>query len=259
MVNTALYNRNIANAYCWLQNFKDAYQPAKNAYEIRKAILGRHPDTARSAFQMAQICRYSEDSHAAKEFYEEAWEIEKSLGQGNHSEVMVSIVERYETILREGERKDQFRQEAFDFFLRHWDEERAFEGFEFSLANKRIIDSVKKRLGEFGDRQTQERYQKEALWFYEGAWNSPDTRKLPDTAREEILQTLCRLCAQLCEKSKAEKYSNEAFSFHEKKWKRNKEGMSERDRIAILTILVHMATSQVKEKKKQKYESLLKV
>ena len=35
--------------------------------------------------------------------------------------------------------------------------------------------------------------------------------------------------------------------------------MSERDRIAILTILVHMATSQVKEKKKQKYESLLKV
>ena len=259
MVNTALYNRNIANAYCWLRNFDDAYQPAKNGYEIRKVVLGRHPWTARSAFQMAEICRSLEDFDEAEEFYEEAWEIEKSLGQGNHSEVMVRIVESYEAILLKGKRKNQFRQEALDFYLRYWDEEKAFEGFEFSLANKRVIDSINERFSEFGDRQTQERCQKEALWFYEGAWNSPDTRKLPDTAREEILQTLCSLCAQLREKSKAEKYSNEAFSFHEKKWKRNKEGMSKQDRIAILTTLVHMATSQMKEKKKQKYESLLKV
>ena len=73
----------------------------------------------------------------------------------------------------------------------------------------------------------------------------------------------CKLFAvsvpSFARKSKAEKYSNEAFSFHEKKWKRNKEGMSKHDRIAILTTLVHMATSQMKEKKKQKYESLLKV
>ena len=259
MVNTALYNRNIANAYCWLRNFEDAYQPAKNGYKIRNSILGRHPWTARSAFQTAEICRSLEDFDEAEEFYEEAWKIEKSLGQGNHSEVMVRIVESYEAILLKGKRKDQFRQEALDFYLRYWDEERAFEGFEFSLANKRVIDSINERPSEFGDRQTQKRYQNEALWFYEGAWNSPDTRKLPDTAREEILQTLCRLCAQLCEKSKAEKYSNEAFSFYEKKWIRNKEGMSEHDRIAILTTLVHMATSQMKEKKKQKYESLLKV
>ena len=236
MVNTALYNRNIANAYCWLQNFKDAYQPAKNAYEIRKAILGRHPDTARSAFQIAEICRRFKDLNKGKEFYEEAWEIEKSLGQGNHSEVMVRIVESSEGFFLEGKRKDQFRQEVFDFFLRYWDEERAFEGFEFSLANKTVIDSINERLSEFGDRQTQERYQKEALWFYEGAWNSPDTRKLPDTAREEILQTLCELCKQLREKleGKAEKY--------EKKWKRNKDGMSERDRMDILTTLVVMST-----------------
>ena len=208
---------------------------------------------------MAEICRRLKDLNKGKEFYEEAWEIEKSLGQGNHSEVMVRIIESYEAMLLKGKRKDEFRQEAFDFYLRYWNEERAFEGFEFSPANKRVIDSINERLDEFGDLQTKKRYQKEALWFYEGAWNSPDTRKLPDTAREEILQTLCRLCAQLCEKSKAEKYSNEAFSFHEKKWKRNKEGMSKHDRIAILTTLVHMATSQMKEKKKQKYESLLKV
>ena len=151
MLNTALFNRNIANAYCWLRNFKDAYQPAKNAYEIRKVILGRHPDTARSAFQIAEICRDLEDSDEAKKFYEEAWEIEKSLGQGNHSEVMVRIVESSEGFFLEGKRKDQFRQEVFDFFLRYWDEERAFEGFEFSLANKRVIDSINKRLDEFGD------------------------------------------------------------------------------------------------------------
>ena len=57
----------------------------------------------------------------------------------------------------------------------------------------------------------------------------------------------------------AEKYNNEAFRFYEKKWKRDKERMSERDRIDILTTLVDMATSQMKEKKKQKYKSLLKV
>ena len=35
--------------------------------------------------------------------------------------------------------------------------------------------------------------------------------------------------------------------------------MLERDRIDILTTLVDMATSKMKEKKKQKYKSLLKV
>ena len=68
MVNTALYNRNIANAYCWLRNFEDAYQPAKNGYKIRNSILGRHPWTARSAFQMAEICRSLEDFDEAEEF-----------------------------------------------------------------------------------------------------------------------------------------------------------------------------------------------
>ena len=63
---------------------------------------------------MAEICRSLEDFDEAEKFHEEAWKIEKSLGQGNHSEVMVRIVE----ILLKGKRKDQFRQEAFDFYLR---------------------------------------------------------------------------------------------------------------------------------------------
>ena len=67
---------------------------------------------------MAEICRSFEDFDEAEKFYEEAWKIEKSLGQGNHSEVMVRIVESYEEILLKGKRKDQFGQEAFDFYLR---------------------------------------------------------------------------------------------------------------------------------------------
>ena len=155
--------------------------------------------------------------------------------------------------------KISFDKKHSTFTYADWDEGRAFQGFEYSLTNKKFIDSITKKLSEFGDQQTQKRYQNEALWFYEGAWNSPDTRKLPDTDREKILETLCGLSAQLREKSKAEKYSNEAFRFCEKKWKRNKEEMSEHDRMAMLTTLVNMATSQMKEKKKQKYESLLKV
>ena len=193
---------------------------------------------------MAEICRSLEDFDEAEKFYEEAWKIEKSLGQGNHSEVMVRIVESYEEILLKGKRKDQFRQEAFDFYLRWLGRGKSLPRFWiFSHQQESYwFNNQKAELSEFGDQQTQKRYQNEALWFYEGAWNSPDTRKLPDTDREKILETLCGLCAQLREKSKAEKYSNEAFRFCEKRWKRNKEEMSEHDRMAMLTTLVNMAT-----------------
>ena len=258
MANTALYNRNIANAYCWMRKFEEAYQPAKNGYEIRKVILGKHPWTARSAFQMAEICRSLEDFDEAEEFYDEAWEIEKSLGQGNHSEVMVRIVESYEAMLK-GVRKEQFQKEAFEFYLRYWEEERAFEGFEFSLANKKVIDSISERLREFGDKQTQKKYQREALWFYEGVWNSPDTRKLPDHEREDIVQNLLWLCNTAREKDLAKKYQSEAFRFYEKRWKRGKGKMERRDRIDILITLHNLANELMNERKKQKYESLLKV
>ena len=123
---TALYNRNIANAYSWLMEFDDAKVFATNGFEIRKDILGKHPLTARSAFQMAEICRSLEDFDEAEEYYEEAWEIEKSLGQGNHSEVRDRIITSYEGILR-GERKNAFQKEVLEFYQRCWDEERCFE------------------------------------------------------------------------------------------------------------------------------------
>ncbi len=258
MLNTALYNRNTANSYARLREFEEAYQPAKDAYEIRKDILGNHPWTARSAFQMAEICRSLEDFDEAEEYFAAAWEVEKSLGQGNHSEIMVRLVQNFEAMIR-GVRKEAFQKEWFEFYLRYWDEEREFEGFEFSLANKKIIDSINERLSDLGDRQTQKKYQREALWFYEGAWNSPDTKKLPRHQREDILQDLLRLCKMLREKDLLKKYEAEALRFYEKLWKQKKDEMKRQDRIDILTTLENYTSSLKDEKKAQKYGNLLKV
>ena len=96
---TALYNRNIANAYSWLMEYEKAKPFAYNGYQIRKDILGKHPLTARSTFQMAENSRGLGDYDKAKEYYEEAWEIEKSLGQGNHSEVRDRLIKSYEGML----------------------------------------------------------------------------------------------------------------------------------------------------------------
>ena len=258
MLNTALFNRNIANTYAWLREFEEAYQPAKNAYEIRKDILGNHPHTARSAFQMAELCRSLQDYDETEEYYEQAWDIEKSLGQGNHSEVMVRIIEAYESLLT-GVRKEEFQKETFEFYQRYWDKEREFEGFQFSLANKKVIDSINERIGDLADRQTRKKYEREALWFYEGAWNSPDTKKLPDPHREEILENLLRLCNILREKDLLKKYQAKALRFYEKLWKKNKGKMKKQDRIDILNTLENYASLLQDKKKAQKYGILLKV
>jgi len=258
MLNTALFNRNIANAHAWMEEFREAYQPAKNGYEIRKDMLGNHPWTARSAFQMAEICRRLNDYDEARKFYKEAWEIEKSLSQGNHSEVMVRIVQSFEEML-EGVRKAEFQKETLEFYQRYWNEQRHFEVFEFSSTNEQVINSIVKRLSNSGDRQTQEKYEREALLFYEGAWNSPDTKKLPDSHREAILQNLLKFCNMLHENHLSKKYQVEALKFYEKLWKKNKVEMKQQDRIRSLTTLESYASSVEDTKRVEKYGTLLKV
>lgn len=54
--------------------------------------------------------------------------------------------------------------------------------------------------------KTQEKYKKEALWFHEKAWNSPDIKKLPDSHREAILQDLKSYASSLEDKKRVEKY-----------------------------------------------------
>ena len=90
----ALFYRNTANAYAWQEKFEEAYKPAMAGYEIRKVALGDHPHTARSAFQLGLIRESLEEFKEAEDFFAEAWRIEKSLGNANHSEVRDRIVRR---------------------------------------------------------------------------------------------------------------------------------------------------------------------
>ena len=239
---TALYNRNIANAHSWLMEFEKAKPFAYNGYQIRKDILGKHPLTARSTFQMAEISRSLEDYDEAEEYYEEAWEIEKSLGQGNHSEVRDRIIKSYEEMLPKG-RKRAFQKEVLEFYQRSWDEEKSFEGFQFSQANMKIIDAINERLGEEADVKTRRKYQSEALWFYEGAWNSPDTKSLPYEQREHILATLLRLSKQAKNEALFNKYQEDSVRFYDKMWKKNSSEMEQWERTQLLTVLQNTATS----------------
>ena len=258
---TALYNRNIGNAYAWVGQYDQAYEYAKKGYQIRKDVLGNHPHTARSAFQMAGICEGLSEFGEADEYYKEAWKIEKSLGHGNHSEVRDRIIDNYEERLG-GQRKEAFQAEVLEFYKRSWDEERNCEDFSFTPANKKIIDRINERLAHESsgaDKETKKKYQKEALLFYEGTWNSPDTKKLPYKYREEILDTLLRLCKILGEQESLGKYQVDEFKFFEKKWKKSKKEMNSRDKIDILHTLVDRATVLGLGEKVIKYNSLLQV
>ena len=256
---TALYNRNIANAHLWLMQFQEAKTYAYNGYQIRKDILGKHPLTARSTFQMAEISRSLEDYDEAAEYYEEAWEIEKTLWKGNHSEVRDRIIKSYEEMLPKG-RKRAFQKEVLEFYKRSWNEEKSFDGFQFSQANMKIIDAINKRLGEEADVKTRRKYQSEALWFYEGAWNSPDTNRLPYEQREHILQTLLRLCKEGKNRELFEKYQKESFRFYERRWKNNgSELEGKQDKIDLLTTLEDLAISLGYERKEKMYRTLLQV
>ena len=258
-LSTALYNRNIGNAYAWLEQYDQAYEYAKKAYDIRKDVLGNHPLTARSAFQMAEICLYLDKFDKADEYYEEAWEIEKSLGQGNHSEVRDRVISRYRERLR-GRRKSVFEEEVFEFCKRCWDEERSCEDFAFTQANKNIIDYINERLKSgAGDKEMKKKYQREALWFYEGTWKSPDTKKLPYEFREDILTTLLRLCDILGEEELLKRYKVDEFKFYEKRWRNEGKDMEQQDKYDILTTLVDRATFLCYEEKVIKYNSFLEV
>ena len=257
---TALFNRNIANARSWLMEFEEAKTFAYDGYQVRKDILGKHPLTARSTFQMAENSRGLGDYDKAKEYYEEAWEIEKSLGQGNHSEVRDRIIKSYEGMLPR-ERKRAFQKEVLEFYQRLWDEEKSFEGFQFSQANMHIIDAINKRLGEEVDFKTRKKYQSEALWFYEGAWNSPDTKSLPYEQRELILQTLLGLCKQAKNKALFDKYHEDSFRFYDEMWKKNSSEMEQWERTELLTTLKNLTTSLVVTytRKADMYKSLNQV
>ena len=248
----ALLQRNFANAHAWKREFEKAYKPAMDALEIRREILGDHPDTARSAFQVGEICKGLDQFDEAEEFLEEAWRIEKSLEMGNHSAVRDRIIRSYEDVL-ESDRKKEFRKEALEFYVGLWQEDK-----EFSYAKKSIIDQIIERLNRSEDRKMVSKYRKEALEFYVMAWNSPDLQQLPQNQREEILQIILNLSEKLREKELHRKFQGENFEFFEKQWE-ERTIMTVQDEKDILRTLQGLATQLGDEGKSEKYKKLYEV
>ena len=223
------------------------------AYEIRKDILGDHPHTARSAFQVGEICKYLKEFAAeAEEFLAEAWQIEKALGNANHSAVRDRIVKSYEAILQ-GEAKKQFQREALEFYQRFWDEEA-----EFTYANRSVIDEINKRLANSGDMKMIRRYEEEALRFYEEAWSSSDLQQQPDYQREDILQKILHLSKSLRKKEMHTKCQQQAIEFHERQLL-EKPSMTSQDRKDLLYRLLQLAKSLGFKEKEEKYKELCEV
>ena len=190
----ALFRRNLANVYVRQKKYKDAEEEAEEALKIRREILGNHPDTVRSIFQLGVIQENLKAYGKALDFFLKAWEMEKLLGAGNHSAVWRLIIkgvfDMHEFLKKKGAEKEKekfrqdalafcerFWQEALAFCERFWQEEKASPQFNFTPYNKEIIDAIlyllEKRTSKFGFTDKKERglidkYEREALWFYNG-------------------------------------------------------------------------------------------
>ena len=92
--NKALFKRNMANAYLHLEETEKAWKAALEAYEIRQRVLGTHPDTVKSLFQLGNVKFLVEDYPAALEYFYKAHEMEESLPAGNNSAVRQLIKEK---------------------------------------------------------------------------------------------------------------------------------------------------------------------
>ena len=179
----ALFRRNLANVYVRQQKYKEAEEEAEKAFKIRLKILGNHPDTVRSIFQLGVIQANLETYDKALEFFLEAWEMEKLLGAGNQSAVWRCIIkgvfDMHKFLKKKGaeKEKEEFRQDALAFCERFWKDEKAYPQFSFTPYNKEIIDAIlyllEKRTSLFGltdkkEKALIDKYEREALWFYDG-------------------------------------------------------------------------------------------
>ena len=179
----ALFRRNLANVYVRQEKYKEAEEEAEKAFKIRLKILGNHPDTVRSLFQLGVIQANLATYDKALDFFLKAWKMEKLLGAGNQSAVWRKIIkgvfDMHKFLNKKGaeKEKEEFRQDALAFCERFWKEEKASPQFNFTPYNKEIIDAIlyllEKRTSLFGLTDKKEKalidqYEREALWFYEG-------------------------------------------------------------------------------------------
>ena len=179
----ALFRRNLADVYAHQEKYKEAEEEAEKAFKIRLKILGNHPDTVRSIFQLGVIQANLATYDKALDFFLKAWKMEKLLGAGNQSAVWRKIIkgvfDMHKFLKKKGaeKEKEEFRQDALAFCERFWKEEKASPQFNFTPYSKEIIDAIlyllKKKTSKFQltDKKEQaltDKYEREALWFYDG-------------------------------------------------------------------------------------------
>ena len=244
----ALFRRNLANVYVRQEKYKEAEEEAEKAFKIRLKILGNHPDTVRSIFQLGVIQANLETYEAyekALDFFLKAWKMEKLLGAGNQSAVWRRIIkgvfDMHKFLKKKGaeKEKEEFRQDALAFCERFWKEEKASPQFNFTPYNKEIIDAIlyllEKRTSLFGLTDKKEKalidqYEREALWFYEGmqeiteeSFNNEfdgatDNKLLNELLRERtaLLDKLIEFCSRHDKHEKLRKRKQEKMALFKK-------------------------------------------
>ena len=206
----ALFRRNLANVYVRQEKYKEAEEEAEKAFKIRLKILGNHPDTVRSLFQLGVIQANLETYDKALDFFLKAWKMEKLLGAGNQSAVWRKIIkgvfDMHKFLKKKGaeKEKEEFRQDALAFCERFWKEEKASPQFNFTPYNKEIIDAIlyllEKRTSKFGlidkkEKALIDKYEREALWFYDGMQGITEesfNNEFDGTTDNELLNELLR-------------------------------------------------------------------
>ena len=158
----ALFCRNLANIYVRQGKYRQALEPAVKAYKIRKKWLGEHPDTVRNIFQLGVIQANLRAFDKALDLFLMAWQMEKLLKAGNHSEVWRMIITGVFDMCdflkpKMDTKREEFRQDALVFCQRFWKEERATACFSFTEYDKDIIDAILFLLGNKKKRQSFER------------------------------------------------------------------------------------------------------
>ena len=218
----AHFCREIANALLWQGKYSEAAEPAMRAYNIRKKLLKNHPLTVRSIFQRAILQHCLRDYEGALKLYLEAWEMEKSLDVGNHSEVWQKIITGVEDMcdfLKNGEKKQTFRKDALKFCKQFWIEKKKSPRFAFIDSNKDIIDTLMDLVSDENDKYE---LQKEQLWFYEGMYNATKEELQKDCDLEtesdtlhytleemiKLLNQVIHLCHQLKDYKQEEQYTD---------------------------------------------------
>ena len=231
----AHFQRNLANALMFQEKYDEAVEPSDKAYNIRMEILGNHPLTVRSIFQRAVLQANFGEYKTALKLFLEAWEMEKTLEVGNHSEVWRKIITGVEDMYEfsgEGKKMEQFlsfpvskmeifKKDALKFCQQFWDEQKRSAQFGFTEHNKEIIDAI---LYLLGDEKDKYEAGKDALWFYEGMQSAneknfqeefdqeTDNILLNDILKErdENLDKVIELCLQVSdhETQKAQKHQD---------------------------------------------------